>query len=295
MALMVEPEPALLDKLFKVFGPNWWMQRQAYTFRLAQEYDRALPPHYVLEPVAGEGQILDGRSSPSAAPLALGETVILRNFPLTEKRSDGRSFSLTGETTPGQPPLRVRWMGEVLPEGLSGRVVATRETLLRSYTADFERYDLPDPLVLLPRLLEQSVVGSRSTIHGDLNLENVLVGPGDFLWLIDFAETRDGHPLADFAHLEAEIIAHIIAPQIAAPEAYLAALKGKAPEALASYYALRGAVQEIASRCQLDASQGHEYHLALYISCLGALKYPNLSAHQKHLLYLSAAHLAQDL
>jgi hypothetical protein len=294
-ALLAEPDPALLDKLFKVFGPNWWMQRQAYTFRLAQEYDRALPPHYVLEPHAGEGQILDGRSSPSPVSLALGESVRLRNFPLTEVRHDGRSFSLTGETTPGQPPLRVRWMGEVLSEGLSGRVVATRETLLSSYAADFDRYGLPDPLAKLSHLLDESVVGSRSTIHGDLNLENVLVGPGDFLWLIDFAETRDGHPLADFAHLETEIIAHIIAPQITAPEVYLAALRGEVPQALAPYYTLRGSVHEIASRCQFDASQGREYQLALYISCLGALKYRNMNAHQKHLLYLSAAHLTQEL
>jgi hypothetical protein len=220
--------------------------------------------------------------------------VRLRNFPIIEKRSSG-SFSLTGEVTPGQPPLRVRWMGEPLSEKLSGCVVATRETLLRSYAAGFERYDLPDPLEVLPRLLDESVVASRSTIHGDLNLENVLVGPGDFLWLIDFAETRDGHPLADFAHLEAEIIAHVIAPQVSAPEAYLTALRGEPSKMLIPYYALRGTVQEIASRCQFDASQAREYHLALYISCLGALKYRNLSTHQKHLLYLSAAHLAQAL
>ena len=51
------------------------------------------------------------------------------------------------------------------------------------------------------------VMSPRSIIHGDLNLENVLIGPGGMVWLIDFATTREGHPLMDFAHLEAEIIA----------------------------------------------------------------------------------------
>ena len=48
-----KPGPRLLLRLFETFGPNWWMQRRPYTFRLGQEYDRLLPPHYVLEPLPG--------------------------------------------------------------------------------------------------------------------------------------------------------------------------------------------------------------------------------------------------
>ena len=47
-SLLTNPNPALLEKLFDTFGPNWWMQRRPYTFRLAQEYDRMLPAHCVL-------------------------------------------------------------------------------------------------------------------------------------------------------------------------------------------------------------------------------------------------------
>ena len=46
-----QPDPGLLLRLFETFGPNWWMQRRPYTFRLGQEYDSLLPPHYVLEPL----------------------------------------------------------------------------------------------------------------------------------------------------------------------------------------------------------------------------------------------------
>ena len=71
---------------------------------------------------------------------------------------------------------------------------------------------LPDPLYRLPGLLKESISGTQSTIHGDLNLENILVGLGGFVWLIDFASTRDGHTLFDFAHLGAELIAHVTRP-----------------------------------------------------------------------------------
>ncbi len=76
------------------------------------------------------------------------------------------------------------------------------------------------------------MIGSQSIIHGDLNLENILLGPGDFLWLIDFAQTREGPPLFDFAHLEADLIAHVFAPRIDRVENYLALLEGRPPQGL---------------------------------------------------------------
>ena len=284
-ALLADPDPALLGKLFDTFGPNWWMQRHPYTFRLAQEYDRLLPAHFVLQPADDKaGRVLAGRSAPADVQgLAVGEVVEVRGFTVVERRPDGRSLSLAGPARPGQPPWRLRWLSLVPPaRGRAARIVATRETLLREMAAGFDRQGLPDPLARLPGLLNESVAGTQSTIHGDLNLENILVGPGGFVWLIDFAETRDGHPLFDFAHLEAQIIAHILAPQ----------WQGKWPPAEER---LRPAVRAIALRCLFNPSQPREYDLALCLACLGALKYTNLDAHQKHLLYLTAAQLVQTL
>jgi hypothetical protein len=163
-----------------------------------------------------------------------------------------------------------------------------------------DRYGLSDPLSRLPELMDDQLHGTLSTIHGDLNLENVLVGPGDFVWLIDFAATRDGHTLFDFAHLEAQIIAHVIAPQIDSPQAYLSILHlspsaDQAGVPMADHRMLLNSLHEIASRCLFNPSLPREYHLALYMACLGALKFTNLDRHQKHLLYLTAAHLAQTL
>jgi aminoglycoside phosphotransferase (APT) family kinase protein len=157
--------------------------------------------------------------------------------------------------------------------------------LLNALCAPFDRFGLPDPLLRLQGLLEETVAGTRSVIHGDLNLENVLVGPGSLVWMIDFAMTREGHPLYDFAHLESEVIAHILSEQAGTPRAYLDLWRAGENPLLNSLHAIAG-------RCLLDPLRPREYHLALYMACMGALKYTNLSASAKHCLFLTAADLA---
>jgi hypothetical protein len=292
--LLARPDPALLEKLFSTFGPNWWMQHRPFTFRLAEEYDRMLPAHYVIEPAAGTGKrILDGNLPPEDSAWKTGDVVRLRNLRAAERRPDGKSLSLVGRTLPGNPPLRVRWSSLAPPDGAVGRVAATRGELLREFVSGLDLCGLPDPLPRIPALLQERVMGTQSTIHGDLNLENILIGPGNFIWLIDFAQTRDGHPLFDFAHLEAEIIAHIVAPQTPSAREYLAVWRadgGSSP-----HRALLDAMHSIAGRCLFNPSQPREYRLALAVACLGALKFANLDAHRRQMLYLSAADLIRTL
>jgi hypothetical protein len=283
-ALLVTPDPALLERLFSTFGPHWWMQRRPYTFRMAQEYDRVLPAHYVLEPAQGKGLTLDGQMG---ARLKVGQCVRLQGVQHCEPRADGKSFSLMWAAAPGQAPLRVRWLSTASPKGATGRVVATRESLLSDAVQACDLFGLPNPFQALPGWMDETLAGSQSTIHGDLNLENILIGPGDILWLIDFAQTRDGHTLFDFAHLETQIIAHVLARQVTAPEDYLEGLRQGA-------YPLLNTLHEIAGRCLSNPSQPHEYTLALCVACLGALKYTNLTPHARHLLYLTAAQLSAE-
>lgn len=303
-SLISNPHPALLEKLFETFGPNWWMQRKPYTFRLAQEYDRMLPAHYVLEPLSVRSsdfsrspaakaattspKSLDGRAAPTEINLQVGDVATIRNMRIVERRLDGKSLSLNGESAPGQPPLRARWLSLKSPMNGTARVVATRETILRDLVAGFDLFGLPDPFAKLPALLDERLIATQSTIHGDLNLENILVGPGGFVWLIDFAQTRDGHPLYDFAHLEAEIIAHVLAPKLASPADILPILDSISNPLISTLHS-------VANRCLFNPSQPREYQLALCMACLGALKFVNLNAHQKHVLYLTAAHVAQTL
>lgn len=296
-ALLSQPDPALLHKLLETFGPNWWMQRSPYTFRLGMEYDQVLPTHYVIEPVSGRGIPVDGRTPPGELALDVGDLVALRGFIRQERRADRRSLSLLGVAQPGQPPLRVRWLSLADPNNAVGRVVSTRYMLLEGFTQGLALQGLPDPLLRLPGWLGESLSATQSTIHGDLNLENVLVGPGGFVWLIDFAMTREGHTLFDFAHLGAELVAHLAAPQIAQPAEYLAFLQavfagGTHPSPLLPLFQ---ALRHVAGTCLFNPSQPREYHLALALACLGALKFNNLDAHQRHLLYLTAAYLGQAM
>jgi hypothetical protein len=289
-ALLDEPDPTLLENLFATFGPNWWRQRRPYTFRLAREYDRMLPTHFVVEPLSGARPkaVLDDRVPPPEVTVAVGDVVVLRNLTPTEVRPDGRSLALSGAAAAGHPPLRVRWLSLAPPEGAVGRIVATRDTLLREFIAGFDLLGLQDPLPRVPAWLAESVSGSQATIHGDLNIENVLVGPGGFVWLIDFAQTRDGHPLFDFAHLEAGLIAHVISPSVASNREFLGLL---APGA----HPLLSAMRRITNQCLFNPAAPREYDLALAMACLGSLKYANLDRLAKHRLYLTAAHIATRL
>jgi len=289
-ALWQDGDPGLIHRLFDTFGPNWWMQRQPYSFRLGQEYDRLLPPHYVLQPCQERSRRMLGESaSPAEYSLEPGEVVGFSSFASSEPRQDGKSCTVSFNPPPGMPALRLRWLAPHPPERRSaGRVVAARTDLLSEMVKGFDLCGMPNPLLRLPDIVNESVTGTRSIIHGDLNLENALVGPGGFVWLIDFALTRQGHTLFDFARLETEIIAHILAPHLTDPSSVVSILQSRSN-------ALLNAVEEIASRCLFNPSQPREYQLALLMSCLGALKYSNVDEQGKRCLFLAAAWLAGSI
>lgn len=288
-SLRQDPDPGLLEKLFVTFGPNWWLQRSPYTFRLAHEYDRMLPAHLVIEPGGGPGPTLDGRNPAGGVHLSPGDRVTLQHFSIVERRPDGQSLSLHGESPTGQAPARIRWLSLKNPNGMTGRVVATRESLLKNWTGGMDLLGLPDPIPALPGLLQNTLTASRSVIHGDLNLENVLVGTGGFVWLIDFAMTREGHPPFDFAHLEADLIAHVIAPKVESPRSFLDLYSGNPNPENTSYSALLQTISGILTRCLVDPSDPDEAFLARICACLGALKFANLDDRARHYLYLAAA------
>lgn len=291
--LLTGKDPQILFRLLDTFGPNWWLQRKPYAFRAAIEYDRALPTHLVIQPVDGKGLELDGRSDPGQLHLKIGDLVLLRHFSQVELRPDGASLSLQGLLSAGRPPLRVRWLSRKRPENAAGRVVATRQTLLRGFVEGRSLYGLPDPLLQVDSILAQTVTGSQSILHGDLNLENILVGPGGMLWLIDFAQTREGHTLFDFSHLGAEIIAHVAAEQIDDPGEYLQVLRDPTHSNHQYLCELLQTLFQIANQLSFNPSKPAEFQISFALACLGALKYLNLTPHAKHLLLLTAAELLQ--
>jgi hypothetical protein len=278
------PDPHWFEHLASSYGPNWWLQRTPYTFRLSQEYGRKLPAHYVIRPAKGKGKLLDGRLPMEKEQFKTGDLIYLKNFQVANINPTRGRISLLSPSEEGGMPIKVTYLSAEIPKEFIGEVITTREEFLQTIATEFDLLGLSNPLEELPTLLNQTITGSRSIIHGDLNLENILIGPGEIIWLIDFAETREGHTLFDFAHLYTEVIAHLLSTENSSPGEYL--------EKLASgHLDLLNALEENASLFLFNPGQVWEFKLAAAISCLGALKYANLDVHAKQLLYLTAAYL----
>jgi hypothetical protein len=75
-----------------------------------------------------------------------------------------------------------------------------------------------------------------------------------------------------------------LTPQIETAEAYLDLLREGGGSLLMT-------LEKIAGQCLFNPDNRREYHLALYMSCMGALKYGNLDEKAKYRLYLTAAYL----
>jgi hypothetical protein len=304
----IESQDLIENCLFATFGAGWWMQRVPYSFRLGQEYDRLLPVHLVLEASdeRRENRVRSGNPS-DLDGLQEGEVIRLENATVIEVRSKRKSATLSWQDNSFTPFTRVRFQNTQpgdFSEGtrirsVYGRVVATRDMLLRSEVArSFPELNLDasqigiwgrrvdNPLMHLRTILESRVTGTQSIIHGDLNLENILVGPGDLVWLIDFASTREGHTLFDFARLEAEITTQVISEIFIregyGPESFYKVLDalevGREPEgdALRDSYRLLNATRQVAGRLLFDTAGGEELDISLYLAYLGTLKFSNL-------------------
>ncbi len=230
----------LRHELYPTFGRAWWGQRRPYRFPAWQEYDFLLPPLFILDLLphgeqAPEGALLlrDPIRRERLKSVELGDTVVLAGFSISRLDPTRSAVQLTLGT--GIEGLRrayrvevrgidlrqdTHYLGEVI-EQLAGRVYATRSELLLSMVRNlepdfdptgatipslppFER--LPNPLFHFESLLDSTIYGSVSRIHGDLHLGNILLGPNNSPFLIDFAQARTGHTLFDWACMEISLL-----------------------------------------------------------------------------------------
>ncbi|NJN98279.1 MAG: AAA family ATPase, partial [Anaerolineales bacterium] len=155
---------------------------------------------------------------------------------------------------------------------------------------------LPNPLLALPELLKVSRHVRVGEIHGDLNLENIMVDPAvRDVSLIDFAEARRDHVLHDFLRLETEIMTKLVAE--------LCHQHGLAPAPLISYFyqqahwaafypdqyevqpfhpalakplAMLMLIRQTARQFFFKVNDPTEYYQGLALYMLGALKFTNL-------------------
>jgi hypothetical protein len=331
----------LRQQLFAQFGPTWWQQRRPFRFQVWTEYDWILPPVLTLQYLP-EREISSSTSHVLRVPVSrqrlnqieYGNTVLLENFTIQRVYPAKNAIQLAigrgNEATRRAYKIEVvgldleksfHYRGEVI-ERMAGRVRKTRqEALLNAATTLETPFDLfaetitvkglkerqlPNPLIAYDDLLYFHINGSTSKIHGDLHLGNILVGPNDSAFLIDFAHSREGHTVFDWAMLEVSLLGEWIM-KLAGNEweaaylvlDYVAALNMQSafprmnPDitlAFTPLIAIRSIVQEsLAVEGSWD-----EYYVALALSALRFIAWENKPMGGRRLLFLVAALTIQE-
>ena len=322
----------LLDEwLFQGFGRKWWLQRSSEDFMLRWEYDRLLPVNLVLEPQESAGEtslalVARRVDAHTCRALKVGQLVQIQGFEVEDVHAAQGEITLQASSPSGRAayPIRVRVagldadqiayrVGQDIPF-LIGKVTATRHDLLLGLAEpalpgqSFDQKTMaigasiyPNPLYDYEMLLDQRVAAMVSIIHGDMNLENVLVTPPSGpVWLIDFATTRKGHNLYDFIRLETEVITHLL-PQtgvgLDAAVCLVQALHQPQPHArqlpaeLQKAFVVLAAVRHMARACLHNPESWDEYYLGLVIALLGALKFKTLDDPARRVALAAAAAL----
>ncbi len=324
------------SSLFRVFGETWWSQRHLYQFGVWQEYEMVLPPALVVELYPGGEDEAERRLTPLGqwsrrGRFAPGEIVSMEGFSVEDFYPARQGIQLTSGSGPEAQnragkievrgiaaPSQKYYRGAVV-DRIIGRVLFTRDDLLREQIQQLEpdfaiddewlpvhpalSFQLPNPIKRYANILQRRLSGSLSTIHGDLHLHNVLVGPGGNAWLIDFAQTREGHTLFDWAVLETSLITEYI-------EAYLQADDWDAIWPVAATVHQIGqtlrpprgsteldralgviaTIRQIVQECLADPGDWREYHVALALTLLRGLRWTGtVSLKGRRLLFLLAA------
>lgn len=325
----------LQTQLYPYFGQTWWSQRRPYRFQVWAEYDWLLPPLLTLEleevaPLPAETPVI--RQPVRRARLKqldYGDLVSVENFTVHKIYEDRREIALTSGR--GLGAARLAWQinvkmaqrdepiyrGETIDQ-IAGRVYKTRDETLglaaRALQPDFSLAEatipgtqdiarLPNPLLHYDSLLDMTLNGSVCKIHGDLHLGNILVGPNDNPFLIDFAHARDGHTLSDWAVLEVSLLSEVVMP--VAGESWgaaygalegVATLNARAPRHDGPYrnkldkaFDAVACAREIVAECLATQDAWAEYYAPLAFCALRAMTWETMSPGSRRLMFLLAA------
>jgi len=324
----------LRRELYPYFGKTWWQQRRAFRFQVWTEYDWLLPPLLTLEFMPEDDGSVPTPTALIKEPvkrgrikgLEYGDVVALEGFIVQRVNREKSMIQLAigkgSEAAKRAYKIQVRglnlsrdafYRGETV-DRLIGRVWQTREeALIRAISVLEPDFDyraetipgigrpetLPNPIRAYDDLLDRYVNGSFSKIHGDLHLGNILVGPNSSAFLIDFAQTRDGHTLFDWASLEMSLLNDIVMKT--AGESWqsardvlklIAALNLGAAlgmSALSEAMQPVSAIREIVRECLAVPDQWDEYYIALAMTSMRAFTWETMSVGGRRLMFLVAA------
>lgn len=323
---------AMLHLIFD-YGKHWWSYHSPKRIFPYEEYDWLLPADVQLQVSAAhlpEDQLLQAQAINLAMlrQLQPEQAVRLEGFQVIKVRPAALTLSTPAPPglLPAPPYLRLVGQldtayqpGELLASQVA-RVEATQFMRLAAYAAHslptldpkqdyflLEGRRYRNPLAALPELLDQPYETNYSIIHGDLNLQNIMVMAQReqhvrFAWLIDFAQTRRGPTLLDLQRLEVQIITKLLPVNLKPAQliTLLEALHTKSPDtrsplpALQEPYLVLAALRRLLPKYMFDHDHWGEYYRGLALVLLGALKFEELAdvARQRALL---AAAIVLDL
>lgn len=338
-AILADWEPIQLgswlrNELFPAFGRIWWRQSRPYRFQVWQEYDWLLPPILTLEYTGDKQLPPDGysikfpvkRSKLSA--IDYGDIVAVENFTVQKIYADRGAIQVAagqGSDAAQAYKIEIRnldfekdtyYRGEVI-DSIVGTVWQTRSQQMTHsvralepdfnpeaekipFTQDGAIERLPNPLFAYEELLDTYIGGSLSTIHGDLHLGNIMIGPNNSAFLIDFAHSRDGHTLFDWAMLEISLLREVVMPtvgdswddaRVVLKHLYTInqqePVNGEPP--LNNALSVIVEVRKIVEECLAREGRWSEYYIALALTCLRAISWEAMSMGCRRLMFLLSA------
>ncbi len=320
------------EQLLPVLKQMWQVNRTYPEFHIATGFDSILPVNLLIDPnVPLPPQVTPITLNPNTMPhqpLKAGDYISLTDFAITRVDLSSQRLTLNVPAA-AQVSYTIRlqavanivdFLDQTVIKTITGQVVETRYERLRIEIQRIiglaplgktlilsDSSPLPNPLSTLPTLLNKSRDVKVSCIHGDLNLENIMVHPQTrTVNLIDFAEARQDYVLHDFLRLETEVLVKIM-PDLLASDSDL-------PQTLATFFqqlqalsfqpevehqpiepflqkplGTLMAIRKAAQNYFLDPQDATEYYEGLIIYLLGVLKFKNLSLTAKQVAFWMAA------
>jgi hypothetical protein len=338
----------LQKRLFAVMGRSWWLVNRAETaFQYRSDYDQLLPVNLMVTATEAQGDsegLLINPMDRSLGEISIGSRVRFEGLVITEIDPEKRQLTLNLPQTDdyriadsfrlriNEVPSSYRYQVGDIIEPLDGVVTDTRRSMIeaqvrKAFDDDIDLsqatlnlpsgVEIANPLFVYEDILNSFLEVNISTIHGDFNLENILIDPDTRdVRVIDFATVRHGHNLHDLLRLETEVVSKLIPPALESaslpPEtiqqfyselarASFGQEKHTEPQLsfpeLEKPFAVLQAIRKEARKCFFNRDDPTEYFQGLVIYLLGSIKFKNLDAipNSKKIVILGAGTIADQL
>lgn len=316
-AAIADIEYVLENRLLQSLETLWKDNRKAEVeYLLRARYDAILPPNLVIAQAAAtiQAQVTFLRPEDiGTAVVQAGDAVQLYGFRVIKIDRHEQQLSLnTPEGNPFAYRLEIKdaagidayYVGQTISQPIMGIVQQTRADLLLTQAkkalgdgvdlaaVTLTQAQLPNPLLHLPDILNRSFDVQIGYIHGDLNLENVLVEPQNRnAFLIDFALARQDQILHDPLRMEMAVMTRLlpelfdqvgqIAEQVAAFYERLHCAMQRPqeihpPTGLEKPFIILQTIRRAAKRHLHRSDDWAEYYHGLILYLLGALRFSDL-------------------